>query len=102
MQVERPDCWLAKGNPWEVQRLDVVYPVRFYGHVVTYHEDDKTLFKWEGGEIVLAVAFDTPIPGYGTSNTNTMRLWSAYALSFLSNSVAFCAFPSHMCFLVMF
>jgi starch phosphorylase len=81
-QVERPDYWLAKGNPWEVERQDVVYPVRFYGHVITYHEGDKTLFKWEGGEIVRAVAYDTPIPGYGTTNTNTMRLWSAYALSF--------------------
>lgn len=79
-QVERPDYWLSKGNPWEVERLDVAYPVRFYGHVSTYHEGDKTLFKWEGGEIVLAVAFDTPIPGYGTTNTNTMRLWSARPL----------------------
>lgn len=78
-QIERPDYWLSKGNPWEIERLDVVYPVRFYGHVVTHHQDGKTLFKWEGGEVVQAVAYDTPIPGFGTVNTNTMRLWSAYA-----------------------
>lgn len=29
------------------------------------------------GEQVEAVAYDTPIPGYGTKNTNNLRLWSA-------------------------
>lgn len=24
-QVEYPDYWLARGNPWEVERLDVQY-----------------------------------------------------------------------------
>lgn len=79
-QIERPDYWLTKGNPWEIERLDVMFPVRFYGSVSTYSDGDKTLYKWDGGEIVNAVAFDTPIPGYGTLNTNTMRLWSAYVL----------------------
>lgn len=89
-QVERPDYWLSKGNPWEVERLDVVFPVRFYGQVATYQEGGKTLYKWEGGEVVQAVAYDTPIPGFGTLNTNTMRLWSAYAFfhSLFSSSTA--------------
>ncbi|PYD07565.1 hypothetical protein DND62_30420, partial [Pseudomonas syringae pv. pisi] len=30
-QVEVPDYWLTRGNPWEIERLDVCYPVRFYG-----------------------------------------------------------------------
>ena len=29
------------------------------------------------GEVVMAQAYDTPIPGYGTYNTNNMRLWSS-------------------------
>lgn len=84
--MERPDYWLSKGNPWEVERLDVVFPVRFYGQVVSYQEGGKTLYKWEGGEVVRAVAYDTPIPGYGTLNTNTMRLWSAYVFFTLFSS----------------
>eukprot|EP00831_Metopus_contortus_P050063 TRINITY_DN4196_c0_g2_i3.p1 TRINITY_DN4196_c0_g2~~TRINITY_DN4196_c0_g2_i3.p1 ORF type:complete len:517 (-),score=158.85 TRINITY_DN4196_c0_g2_i3:161-1711(-) len=28
-QMELPDFWLAKGNPWEVERLDVNYTVHF-------------------------------------------------------------------------
>ena len=35
-QIEVPDYWLAKGNPWEIERVDVTYPVRFYGHVHTH------------------------------------------------------------------
>ena len=32
---------------------------------------------WENGEIVTAVAYDAPIPGYGTKTTNNLRLWSS-------------------------
>lgn len=31
-QVEVPDYWLKQGNPWEIERPDVVYTVRFGGH----------------------------------------------------------------------
>ena len=30
-------------------------------------------------EQVMAMAYDTPIPGYGTETVNNMRLWSAKA-----------------------
>ncbi len=32
-QVEIPDFWLSNGNPWEIERVDVEYKVRFYGKV---------------------------------------------------------------------
>ena len=32
-QVERPESWLAFGNPWEFERPEAVYPVRFFGQV---------------------------------------------------------------------
>lgn len=77
-QVEFPDYWLTDGNPWEVERLDVQYPVRLFGHVREFQDPDgNTLYAWEGGEVVMAQAYDTPIPGYGTYNTNNMRLWSS-------------------------
>ena len=78
-QVEFPDYWLTHGNPWEVERLDVKYLVRLYGHVGTYTDEttEETRYRWEGGEVVVAVAYDTPIPGHGTYNTNNMRLWSS-------------------------
>ena len=78
-QVEFPDYWLTHGNPWEVERLDVKYLVRLYGHVGTNVDEQtgETRYRWEGGEVVVAVAYDTPIPGHGTYNTNNMRLWSS-------------------------
>lgn len=72
-QVEIPDYWLTHNNPWEIERLDVTYPVRFYGHT----EKTADGFKWAGGQIVRAVAYDSPIPGYDTYNTLNLRLWSA-------------------------
>merc|ERR1712137_89333 len=77
-QIELPDYWLYHGGPWEIERLDVVQPVRFYGEVKeTRQPDGSVSFSWEGGEQVLAVAYDVPIPGYDTFNTLNIRLWSA-------------------------
>lgn len=77
-QVEFPDYWLQHGNPWEVERLDVQYPIRMYGRVaMTNGPHGKMKFTWEGGEVILAVAYDTPVPGYRTYNTNNLRLWSS-------------------------
>jgi starch phosphorylase len=30
---------------------------------------------WEGCQKVVAMAYDTPIPGFNTYNTNNLRLW---------------------------
>ena len=42
-------------------------------------EDGKNIAVWEGGEVVEAVAYDVPIPGYATATTNNLRLWSSKA-----------------------
>lgn len=44
-------------------------------------KDGKIISTWEGGEIVDAVAYDVPIPGYNTPTTNNLRLWSSKASS---------------------
>jgi len=74
-QVESPDYWLTHGNPWEFQRPEVTYRVRFGGHI----ENSGDAVRWVGTDDVLAMAYDTIIPGYGTEATNTLRLWSAKA-----------------------
>lgn len=77
-QVEHPENWLRYGNPWEFSRPEVLYPVRFYGHVVEYcDESGCSSHHWEGAEEVMAMAFDTPVPGFGNNTVNNMRLWSA-------------------------
>jgi len=80
-QVEVPDYWLDF-NPWEFPRHDITVDVHFYGHISKYQDDDgKTHWSWEGGDIVQAVAYDVPIPGYSTSTTNNLRLWGSKAAS---------------------
>ncbi|WP_089398760.1 glycogen/starch/alpha-glucan phosphorylase [Noviherbaspirillum humi] len=74
-QVESPDYWLTGGNPWEFPRPEVQYRVRFGGHV----EQDNGQARWVGTQDVLAMAYDTIIPGYDVESTNTLRLWSAKA-----------------------
>ena len=32
--MELPDIWLTNGNPWELKRPGIKYPVGFYGSVV--------------------------------------------------------------------
>ncbi|RPB11704.1 glycosyl transferase [Morchella conica CCBAS932] len=76
-QVEVPDYWLDF-NPWEFPRHDVCVDIMFYGYVTKVSDNDgKISHLWEGGEIVQAIAYDVPIPGYETSTTNNLRLWSS-------------------------
>ncbi|KAL7773909.1 hypothetical protein CFE70_003876 [Pyrenophora teres f. teres 0-1] len=80
-QVEVPDYWLDF-NPWEFKRHDIVVDIQFYGHVSKWQDDEgKQQCSWEGGEIVQAVAFDVPVPGYKTGTCNNLRLWGSKAAS---------------------
>lgn len=78
-QIETPDYWLKYSNPWEIERKEIQIPVDFYGYVYEDHDQSTGRAKkiWSGGERVLAVAADFPIPGYNTENTNNLRLWNA-------------------------
>ncbi|XP_004295557.1 PREDICTED: glycogen phosphorylase 1-like [Fragaria vesca subsp. vesca] len=75
-QHEQPDFWLNFGNPWETERVHVTYPVKFYGTVDEEIVNGEKCNVWNPGEVVEAVAYDNPIPGYGTRNTITLRLWA--------------------------
>ncbi len=78
-QEEVPDNWLKNGNPWEIPRNDLKFPVRFGGTVRIINENGKDTFKWVDGEVVTGMAYDMPIVGYGCKTVNTLRLWSAEA-----------------------
>ncbi|MBL3600874.1 MAG: glycogen/starch/alpha-glucan phosphorylase [gamma proteobacterium endosymbiont of Lamellibrachia anaximandri] len=79
-QVELPENWLAHGNPWEFPRPEVSYRIRFGGRVMEYQgPDGRRHFDWIDGDVVVAQAYDTPIPGYHNDTVNNLRLWSAKA-----------------------
>ena len=77
-QIEKTDLWLRLGNPWEVRRWDIAHPVGFGGKTEYETQPDGSFkVKWLPGRVVKGVPYDTPVLGYGTENTNFLRLWSA-------------------------
>ena len=79
-QVETPDNWLRLGNVWEFPRPEFIYIVQFYGRVEQFtDESGKFRNRWVDTEEIMAMAYDTPIPGYKNNTVNNLRLWSAKA-----------------------
>ncbi len=79
-QHEMPEDWLSFGNPWEFERPEVEYSVRFGGAVEYVGGNAETARAlWYPAETVLAVAYDTPVIGWRGRRVNTLRLWSARA-----------------------
>ncbi len=76
-QTEHPDEWLKNGFPWEVARPEVMYPVRFGGHVEILNTAEGKTYNWVDAETIYGMAYDVPIVGYGGTTVNTLRLWSS-------------------------
>ena len=77
-QREQSDNWRRRGNPWEIQRRNYLVPVRFWGRSESYRDDEgRTHCRWVDGEVVMAMACDILIPGYGDDYVTNMRLWAA-------------------------
>ena len=79
-QVERGDTWLLNGNPGEIPRAKIRFPVGFGGHTEQYtDEHGKTHTRWNPDLVVKGMCYDTPIMGYGVGNVNLLRLWKSEA-----------------------
>src|SRR5438552_4561296 len=59
-QHEYPDEWLVFGNPWELQRQEVVYHVHFGGHVTHVEDRGRERAVWHPAETVHAVVHHPP------------------------------------------
>jgi starch phosphorylase len=80
-QQEAPEDWLLHGNPWEFERPETTYTIGFGGWVEAIPgEGDFMRHVWHPGETIEAVAYDTPVVGWGAEHVNTLRLWSARAV----------------------
>ncbi|NJN76770.1 MAG: glycogen/starch/alpha-glucan phosphorylase [Synechococcaceae cyanobacterium RL_1_2] len=79
-QVEIPDKWLRLGNVWEIARPEEAIEVKFGGHTETYHDGHRhDRVSWVPSSTVIAVPYDTPVPGYENNTVNTLRLWKSEA-----------------------
>ena len=80
-QVELTDKWLRFGNPWEIVRSDLTYPVMLGGRTEHVRDESGRLrVRWVPDRMVRGIAYDTPVPGYLAESTNLLRLWKAEAI----------------------
>jgi len=79
-QVEHPDNWLRRPDPWEVARPEEAVRVPL-----------GCSFKMENGTLVavpgkaswlVGTPFDRPVVGHGGKTINTLRLWGASSPDF--------------------
>jgi glycogen phosphorylase len=74
-QLEHPDPWLRRHDPWEIARpresVEVKLNCGFELHDGSLHVVPGRLAS------LIGVPFDRPIVGYGGETINTLRLWAA-------------------------
>jgi starch phosphorylase len=81
-QREIASSWLRHHNPWEIQRDDASYVVRYGGRcVATQDAQGKVHNRWVDTQDVWAVGFDNLIPGNRSLTVNHLRLWSGRAIA---------------------
>ncbi|MGQ0636731.1 MAG: glycogen/starch/alpha-glucan family phosphorylase [Planctomycetaceae bacterium] len=74
-QVENPDHWLIRPDPWEVCRSHETMQVPVG---CSFRLDGGTLRAISGKTShLLGVPYDRPVVGYGGRTINTLRLWGA-------------------------
>ena len=76
-QIEQPDNWLARHDPWEVRRVRDQVEIQLN---CSYEVREGTLRAIAGKPSrLIGVPYDRPIVGYGGKTINTLRLWEARA-----------------------
>jgi len=81
-QRESASSWLRQRNPWEIQRGDARYLVRFGGRCVAAQDaQGRTRYRWVDTRNIWAVGFDQFIPGNRSPTVNHLRLWAGRAIA---------------------
>jgi len=76
-QLEQPDNWLRRADPWEVVRPNETVEIKLN---CSFELKDGRLQVVSGEpSSLIGVPYDRPIVGYGGSAINTLRLWAAAA-----------------------
>lgn len=87
-QCEEADDWLMYGNPWEIPRPEYLIAVHFYGKVV----NTPIGRQWIDTQVIHAVPYDYPIPGFKNNVVNTLRLWSSKSTESFNLKFCKCSF----------
>ena len=76
-QVEHPDNWLIRPDPWEVVRPAETVEVRL--NCSFQMRDGRLTVTPNAPTILRGIPYDRPVVGYGGRTINTLRLWGAAA-----------------------
>ena len=76
-QVEQPDNWLRRPDPWEIPRIGKAIKIPL-GCSIHMEGGRLRLLPGQPGHL-LGIAYDRPVVGYGGKVVNTLRLWAAAA-----------------------
>jgi len=74
-QVEQPDNWLRRPDPWEIPRPNKMIEVPLNASV--HLEGGRMRLVPNEPSKLVGTPYDRPIIGYGGRCINTLRLWSA-------------------------
>jgi starch phosphorylase len=81
-QREIASSWLRQRNPWEIQRDDARYLVRFGGRcVATPDAQGHTRYRWVDTRNIWALGFDQLIAANRGPTVNHLRLWAGRAIA---------------------
>ncbi len=81
-QVESPDNWLRRPDPWEVVRNNEKVHVRLNASVRV--KNGVTQLVGNSPTVLKGVPYDRPVVGYGGKTINTLRLWTATTPNFFN------------------
>jgi starch phosphorylase len=79
-QVETPDNWLSRPDPWEVKRPGRTVEVAVNAKVEVH--DGVSRLVGNNPRTFLGIPYDRPVVGYGGKAVNTLRLWGAASPDF--------------------
>ncbi len=74
-QLEHPDNWLRRPDPWEVARPEEAVDVKLNCSFELQAGEFKPIFGRPSN--LLGIPHDRPVIGYGGKSINTLRLWAA-------------------------
>ncbi|MFH0997885.1 MAG: glycogen/starch/alpha-glucan phosphorylase [Pseudomonadota bacterium] len=77
-QKEKPDHWLSKAGPFQIERTEESCIIPLYGRIEHGLDLDGNYNPmWVDWRVILGVPYDIPIVGYGAKTVNYLRLYAA-------------------------
>jgi starch phosphorylase len=79
-QLERPDNWLRRIDPWEAVRY--VDSVQVKVNASIGQQGGKTVLIGNRPTVLVGIPYDRPVIGYGGKTINSLRLWAVTSPDF--------------------